>query len=100
MFPRILVAMLVLGTAAPVAAQVDPLLFLKSTKPNVILVVDTSARMQRGTPWDPTDQKSSVETSNYYDPVPYPVTNSPAEATLGVAANQFYRRLYTGFAYR
>ena len=34
------------GAPTPAYAQLDPLLFLKTTQPNVILAVDTSQRMQ------------------------------------------------------
>ena len=38
--------------AASASAQVDPLLFLKTATPNVIFIVDTGNRMQRGAPTD------------------------------------------------
>ena len=47
-------AALVLVMASPAAAQIDPLLFLKTAQPNVLLVVDTSNRMQRDAPADPS----------------------------------------------
>jgi hypothetical protein len=50
---------------APAYAQLDPLLFLKNTQPNVILAIDTSYRMQRDaddTYYDPgTYQKDAFE---------------------------------------
>jgi hypothetical protein len=49
----------------PAYAQLDPLLFLKNTQPNVILAIDTSYRMQRDaddTYYDPgTYQKDAFE---------------------------------------
>src|SRR5438876_3380395 len=61
----------ILLCSAPASAQLDPLLFLKTTAPNVILVVDTSNRMQRDAPTDPSTNSSSISTSNYYDPAIY-----------------------------
>ena len=56
--PRILAAaVLVVAAAVPVSAQVDPLLFLKTAPPNVILVVDTAHRMQRSAPTEPGDRR-------------------------------------------
>jgi hypothetical protein len=74
-----------LGWSTPAAAQLDPLLFLKRTKPNVILVVDTAERMQR-------DADGA-----YYDPADYPKTGALWE--LGIGVNNFntstrYRRKY------
>ena len=40
------VAAITLAAAPPAAAQLDPLLFLKGPKPNVVLAIDTSARMR------------------------------------------------------
>ena len=75
--PRILAAAaLVLAAAAPVSAQVDPLLFLKTAPPNVILVVDTANRMQRSAPTNPATVATSIATSHYYDPFIY-TKNAP-----------------------
>jgi hypothetical protein len=67
-------------------AQADPLLFLKRTKPNVLLVVDTRMRMQRD-----ADEI-------YYDPNTYTRLGLGWEAPLGVQSgvntNQKYRRKY------
>src|SRR6476659_5122012 len=52
----------------PALAQLDPLLFLKGTQPNIIVAVDTSNRMQRDAP---TDSSNYFTTSNYYDPYLY-----------------------------
>ena len=74
----------VIASAAPAAAQVDPLLFMKLQgtngvnvgAPNVLLVVDTGSRMQRDAPSDPLNPRT---TSTYYDPWLYPldVTSCP-----------------------
>jgi hypothetical protein len=75
----------VLGWSTPAAAQLDPLLFLKRTKPNVILVVDTAERMQR----DADDA--------YYDPAEYPKTGALWELAIGVNnlnTQSRYRRKY------
>lgn len=80
-------AMLAALAPASAQAQLDPLLFLKTTAPNVILAVDTSQRMQR-------DADGA-----YYDPREYtvqPLLNGP----LGLAAGEVskvYRRKYVGF---
>jgi biotin carboxyl carrier protein len=68
---------------APAYAQLDPLLFLKNTQPNVILAVDTANRMQR----DADD--------TYYDPGTY--SKDAYETTLGMPAGSVtktYRRKY------
>ena len=83
--------------AAPLAAhaQVDPLLFMKTEKPNVVFVVDTAARMQRGAPTDPSTSATTRATSDYYDPNIYTRTGAAWEAGLGVTnAMTTYRRLY------
>lgn len=65
------------------AAQLDPLLFVKKTKPNVILAIDVSARMRL----DGYD--------TYFDPSEYPVLNQPHEPSIGVtSAMTSYRRRY------
>ena len=61
---------MVCGT--PAWAQVDPLLFLKTATPNVIFIVDTGNRMQRGAPTDATSQTTSTATSTCYDPIEGP----------------------------
>ena len=49
--PRALAAaILVMAAAAPVAAQVDPLLFLKTAPPNVVFVVAGACRRIRRRP--------------------------------------------------
>jgi hypothetical protein len=98
-----LIATLALAWAQPAFAQLDPLLFLKANQPNVLLVVDVSNRMQRGTPttYDPANP---LTTSDYYDPYIYPLDTSKAwqtESLLLSAANTTasYRRVYKGLTY-
>src|SRR5690348_11697044 len=99
----------VIASAAPAAAQVDPLLFMKVQgtngvnvgAPNVLLVVDTGNRMQRDAPSDPLNPRT---TSTYYDPWMYPldVTKTWQTLTLNVNATnttQFFRRKYVGLDY-
>src|SRR5947208_5381287 len=99
----------VVVSAAPAAAQVDPLLFMKLQgtngvnvgAPNVLLVVDTGSRMQRDAPSDPLNPRT---TSTYYDPWLYPldVTKTWQTITLNVTAantTQFFRRKYVGLDY-
>jgi hypothetical protein len=77
-------------SAAPAAAQLDPLLFLKTLPPNVLFVVDTSQRMA----YD-ADQ-------HFYDPRSYERRGGAWETTLGVngtIATQFYRRRYRNLQY-
>ncbi len=81
-------AVVVLGVSPPAAeAQLDPLLFLQRTKPNIIIAVDVANRMQR----------DADET--YYDPFAYTRTGAAWEAVIGVSAetaNARYRRRYIG----
>src|SRR5882762_8746088 len=92
---------LLLALAAPAAAQIDPMLFLKGTAPHVLFVVDTSVRMQQG----PSNPAAPDGTTAYYDPFIYPRVGGLArawETNLGVsdsntntaAANGKYRRRY------
>ena len=89
-----------LGWPVIASAQLDPLLFLKRTQPNVIVVVDVANRMQRDAPTDPSNYRT---TSNYYDPWIY--TGSLISATqqteLGLTGNMNtqYRRKYVGLDY-
>ena len=99
--PRSLAAaIMVLATAVPVSAQVDPLLFLKTAAPNVILVVDTAHRMQRSAPTNPATLATSQATSHYHDPFIY-TKNALApiwQGSIGVTdatTIQFYRRRTT-----
>lgn len=91
-FARLAVAALIVGVIAPTPAfaQLDPLLFLKTTQPYVILAVDTSSRMQR-------DADLA-----YYDPRPYAKTGALFEGILGLnatdAASAYYRK-YRDFSH-
>ena len=102
--PRSLAAIMVLASAVPVSAQVDPLLFLKTAPPNVIFVVDTAHRMQRSAPTNPATLATSLATSNYYDPFVY-TKNALApvwQSSIGVTdatTIQFYRRRYNNLEY-
>ncbi len=88
---------MVLASAVPVSAQVDPLLFIKkdpkctaiaaeTALPNVVFVVDTSHRMQRSAPTDPSTVATSLATSHYYDPFIYPknAANPVWQTSIGV----------------
>jgi hypothetical protein len=83
--------LLLIILARPAAAQLDPLLFLKRAKPNVLLVVETADRMQR-------DADNA-----YYDQHVYARTSAPWEAALGIddtnAATR-YRRKYVNLVPR
>ena len=71
------------GAARPAAAQLDPLLFLQRSQPNVIIAVDVSARMQ----FDAD--------GNYFDPNDYARTGAAWENTIGVPAGAAtYRRMF------
>ena len=95
---RLSLAGLVFGLFTPgeAFAQLDPLLFLKTAsasmndltttatlRPNVIVAVDTSQRMQQDAD------------GTYYDPGTYTVTGAPYEAALGLQSGDAltsYRR--------
>src|SRR5690348_11999366 len=81
------IALALLMRATPAVAQVDPLLFLKDVPPNVLLVVDTSARMQRDAD------------GTYYDPGVYSRSGNKAwHPTIGVTSSMNnYRRKLAGF---
>jgi len=77
-----------LGGAREASAQLDPLLFIKRTQPNVILVVDSANRMQR-------DQNNDYRDANIY--TSKGVLANPYEMSLGISgANTVskYRRRY------
>jgi len=94
---RGIVAAGVLGTAvvwaAPASAQLDPLLFLKTTAPNIVLAVDTANRMQRDAD------------NTYYDPADYTATGAAYEGTMGLIVGDYnagtrkYRRKYPNLAF-
>jgi hypothetical protein len=80
-------AVVVLCVPRPAAAQLDPLLFLKNAKPNVILAVDTSARMRLDAD------------GTYYDPAEYTVTGAGWESSIGVTAGATkYRRKFANWS--
>jgi hypothetical protein len=84
-------ALVSLGVSREAAAQLDPLLFLKRTQTNVLLLVETANRMQR----DARD--------DYYDPNIYTKNGSAHEGPLGVTpanTNQFYRRKYVNLVHQ
>lgn len=89
---RWLMLALALAWPAAASAQLDPLLMIKRNKPNVILVVDTSLRMQRD-----ADEV-------YYDPnnyVRWGELFNPWEASLGINDSNTsiaYRRKYIGLS--
>jgi hypothetical protein len=72
-------AVLVVLAAAPAAAQIDPLAFLKVTQPNVLLLVDTAPRMLVGAGGD------------YFDPHEYEGL-SPGDLALNPAGGPYRRR--------
>jgi hypothetical protein len=79
-------------TALPAWSQIDPLLPLKSVRPNVIVALDLSSRMQR----DPADE-------GYLDPRVFRRLGAAFEASLGIGpqeADREYRRRYLGLAWR
>ena len=94
-------------SAEPAWAQIDPLLFLKASQPNIIMMVDTSERMQRDAPTDPSTVATSNATSNYFDPFIYAragVIINPWEPILGVNdantnPNGNYRRKFNNLTY-
>ena len=73
------------ATAADAFAQLDPLLFVKPTQPNIIVAVDVANRMQ------------SDADGTYYDPWDYLKTGATWEAVIGVSGATTitrYRRAY------
>lgn len=102
---RVAVALAVV-TVAPRAAhaQVDPLLLMKTEKPNVVFVVDTAIRMQHEVRLDTdlTTATTAMNTTTYYDPVIYAKTGLAWETGLGVTAantTTVYRRKYKNLAF-
>ena len=82
------VALVLLAAPRGAAAQIDPLLFVKKTKPNVVLAIDMSARMRLDAD------------GTYYDPSEYTVQNQPWEPVIGVTnAMAKYRRKFSGWTY-
>jgi hypothetical protein len=85
------------------SAQIDPLLFLKPTQPNVIIAVDLANRMQRDAPTDDATVSTAISTSNYYDPVLYPFSSTGVVNTgLGLTTSNtsaYYRRKFIGLVH-
>jgi hypothetical protein len=80
------VALAALCAPREAAAQLDPLLFLKRTRPNIIIAVDASARMR-------LDADGA-----YYDPAEYNVVGGAWEGGLGIPAGAAkYRRIFNGW---
>lgn len=96
-YTRLALALALVAPARSAFAQVDPLLLMKTEKPNVVFVVDAAARMQRSAPTDPSTPTTARATSDYYDTSIYTRNGAaPAwETALGVtAAMSTYRRVY------
>ena len=75
-----------------VAAQLDPLLFLKRTQPNIILMLDTSTRMQRDQNNDFLDKHVYTKSS----------LSAADQVLLGISSSNTttnYRRKYVGLAH-
>jgi hypothetical protein len=95
---RRIVALVLLGLACvarDAAAQLDPLIYLKKNKPNVLVAIETSNRMQRDVYDDYLD-------ANIYKRLG--VAAAPWEVALGVsdantAAAGTYRRKYVGLVH-
>ena len=86
--PALLAAAGVFAAVRPAAAQLDPLLFLKRSKPNVILVMDTSHRML----YDGD--------GGYYDPADY-ATTSAIRSSLGLTVqDKNHRRKYESLVFQ
>ena len=84
---------------AEAAAQLDPLLFLKRTESNVLVLMDTSDRMQR----DGRKHDDAADKPNYYDPNIYTVKGELWEAALGLSAyspGTKYRRKYVNLRHK
>ena len=75
------------------AAQLDPLLYLKRTKPNVLVSVDTSVRMQLDTNGDYRDDN----VYKYGDPIL--TWETGLGIVPGVNVDTRYRRKYVGLQY-
>lgn len=76
--------------AAPVSAQLDPLLFVKRVPPTVVVVVDTSLRMLED------------GTGHFYDPMTYSVADDPPVSTalgLDPLTQTLYRRRFRNLLY-
>src|SRR5688500_9737238 len=98
MMRRRIVALVLLGlgcVARDAAAQLDPLLYLKKNKPNILIAVETANRMQR-------DVYNDYLDGNIYRRLG--VAAAPWEVALGVndgntTTGGTYRRKYVGLAH-
>lgn len=95
---------MVTAGAAPVSAQIDPLLFLKTTQPNVIFAVDLDKRMLRDAPTDASTYDNYLSTSNYFDPYVYQlsVLDVGVAMSLGLDStntDSSYRRKYAALRF-
>src|SRR5438128_7486883 len=103
MLRRLFGFVLFFSSAVPASAQIDPLLFFKDTQPFVVLAIDTSNRMLRDAPSDPTTLATSRATSFYYDPIIYSKGNAWDVTLLGLDPNAItnasFRRKYYGLNY-
>ena len=84
-------AVILCGLDGPAEAQLDPLLFLKTARPHVLIALDLSSRMLQ-------DQEGS-----YYDPLVFERVGAPFEAALGVTdatVDRAYRRRYRGLSWQ
>jgi len=77
--------------ASPASAQLDPLLFLKVQTLNVILVVDTSARMQRECAQ--ADANGHCMTTTFVDPNEYNTGSWRASLGLPASSTKHRRKL-------
>jgi outer membrane protein assembly factor BamB len=93
---RIVLVLAGVFAASPASAQLDPLLFLKVQTLNVILVVDTSARMQRECAQ--ADVNGQCATTTFVDPNEY--NTGTWRGPLGLAASSTkHRRKLVGMAW-
>jgi hypothetical protein len=97
-------ALAITAGAAPASAQIDPLLFLKTTQPNVIFAVDLDKRMLRDAPTNASNYDNYLDTSNYYDPYIYSFSalNVGVATSLGLDATNtsaYYRRKYAALKF-
>src|SRR5688572_3126195 len=74
------VALAALCAPPEASAQLDPLMFLKNARPNIILAIDTSARMRLDAD------------GTYYDPAEYTVTGAAWEPVIGVPGGRSEER--------
>lgn len=85
----------VVCVARDAGAQLDPLLYLKKNKPNILISVDTGNRMQR-------DVYNDYLDANIYKRVgdPWELALGISDANTGAVGIGRYRRKYVGLAHR